>query len=72
MVLFFGQPAKLVFQVCITGFRVNLTKFPYTGAQIFGLDLSYPAGDGFKQGVVDEYVLGLQWKWKQEEIYRGK
>lgn len=65
VVLFFGQPAKLVFQVCITGFRVDLTKFPYAGTEIFGLNLSYSAGDGFKQGIVNEYVLSLQWKRKQ-------
>lgn len=57
---FFGQPAKLVFQVSITSFRVDLSKFPYAGAKVFSLDFSHSTGNRFKKGVVDEYVLRLK------------
>ena len=49
-----------------------MTKFPYAGAEIFGLNLSYSAGDGFKQGIVNEYVLSLEEETNLSLRYKRK
>ena len=59
MILFFSQTTKLVFQKCVTGFRVKLTKFPYAEAEIFGFNFGYTAGDGFKKCIMNKYILRL-------------
>ena len=60
MILFFSQPAKLVFQVSIAGFRVKLTKFPYAGTQVFSLDFGDSTGYGLKKGIMNKNVLRLK------------
>ena len=68
MILFFSQTTKLVFQKCVTGFRVKLTKFPYAEAEIFGFDFGYTAGDGFKKCIMNKYILRLGKKQQKQYI----